>query len=240
MPAFAWPISPAGLLTKPDFRLIKDTPQRMTSLRITTLVVALAMCAAASQATTITYTLSSASTTFSDGNSSHGTLTGTIAVDTATDLVTAANLTFNVPGYSNPVFANVASSTVSNGVTQSFLSDPNSRSQSSSGQLALFFNTASVGSGTIALCTSASICGAAEVEPSFVEMYSNHGTLTYDLTGGTFVSAQPSSTNSVGLTPEPSSLVLLGTGILGVAGSMLIWPARFGIRPELRRLKTPV
>lgn len=191
-------------------------------LRHLLLRTALAASATLAQAGTITYNLTGAST-------SAGLLTGMVELDTATNLITSARLTFNNAALGSPVFTTLDSSAADNGFGQAYISGPGSGPLNNGGQAALFFNTANVGSGTLTICTMAAACGTRVFERSLVEVYSSNGTMSFDLSDGIFSVAED-TTPAVAATPEPSSLALLGAGIFGLAVLTLFKPLRIPTR----------
>lgn len=174
------------------------------------------------RATTITYNLVA--------TTSAGTLTGTVGIDSATDLVTAANLTFNDAAVGTPAFSTIGSAAAYNGLGQDYISGPSSGSLNYGGQVGLFFDTAASGSGALSVCTGGVMCGTQGTELSFVQVYTTRGNVVYDITSGSLT--QVGTAGASALTPEPSSLLLLGTGILTCAFLTLSVPAKE--MPELR------
>jgi len=161
-------------------------------------------------------------------------VTGTVTLNGAGN-VTLANLVFNDPGVANqglPTFNQVFITNVYNGLGQNYIT-----STSGSGQISLFFNTAANANGNLGLCLGSAQCGTSPgtVGASSLQIYgfynsatgSNPGLANTNFTSGYLTQADASAT---ALTPEPSSLFLLGTGIIGLAGlSRLMKPsARFG------------
>lgn len=177
------------------------------------------------RATTITYNLLA--------STSAGNLTGTVTINSATDQVTSANLTLSDSALGTPVFSTVSSSAAYNGLSQDYIAGSSSSWLNYGGQVALFFDTANVSTGNLSICTAAAICGTQGTEQSFVQIYSTLGNITFDLTSGALTPTTTStSVSTTGLTPEPSSLALLGTGILGIAGVSLLLPLKTSLLAE--------
>ena len=165
-------------------------------------------------ATPITYDLISA-------NTSAGALTGTVSIDSLTDLVTAADITFNYQGVGLFTFTSVNSSGAWSGLGQSWIAGTSPIKDSTS-QIALFYDTAKIGTGNLDLCLfNGPQCGAVGLEDSTLSVY-YPGAFNANLTAG---SLHP---ESAAATPEPVSLALLGTGILAIAvfGRFKVFPDR--------------
>jgi PEP-CTERM motif len=157
-------------------------------------------------ASTITYDLIGVTT-------SAGALTGTVTINTATDLVTAADITFNDAAVGNPVFTTIESTATYNGLGQDYISGPSNSSLNYGGQVALYFDTANIGSGDLDICLASGPCGTESDQASTVQAYvslNNGG--PFDITGGSLDPDSPAGATA----PEPSSLLLLGTGMLSV------------------------
>ncbi len=147
---------------------------------------------AAAHAATITYSL----TGITYQTAGPGTLTGTVTINTTTDEITSASLMYN----GNSFTTNTQENTFQ-GVGEDFITGSN-------GQVALYYATASIGTGSLSICHGA--CGTTN-EQSYLQIYSPN--LFDNITGGSLAPAAAAT-----VTPEPSGLVLLGTGALGAFG----------------------
>ena len=144
-----------------------------------------------------------------------GTLTGTVTIDSITDIVTAADITFNYAAVGDPVFTNIGSPNAYNGLGQDYISGPSDSPLNFGGQIALYYDTANIASGgDLSICIANGQCGTEPNEPSLVEAYVNTGNGgPFDITAG---SLDPSTGGAAA--PEPPSLFLLGTGLCATAG----------------------
>jgi len=149
-------------------------------------------------------------------------VTGTVTFNSAGN-ATAAGLTFNNPNFDNPrlpYFNTISSTNVYNGLSQNYIG-----SSSNAGQIALYFNTNASTDGHFNLCIGVAQCGTSmgTVAPSTLQIYgfynnttgSNRGLAATNFSDGHLESVDASAS---ALTPEPSTLLLLGTGIIGLAG----------------------
>lgn len=177
-------------------------------VRCLALMGALAASAGFAHATTITYDLMGVTT-------SAGSLTGNVTIDTASHLVTAADITFNDALVGSPVFSNIGSpNTYYGGVGQDYISGPSNSGLNYGGQIALYYDTANIGIGIgdLGICLAVGPCGTETNQASFVQAYVNNGYGgPFNITGGSLDPAEAV------VTSEPGSLLLLGTGILCIA-----------------------
>ena len=155
-------------------------------------------------------------------------VTGTVTFNSAGN-ATAAGLTFNDPNFNNPGLPNfntISSTNVYNGLSQNYIG-----SSSNSGQIALYLNTTADSNGHFNLCIGGAQCGttAGTTGPSTLQIYgfynssseSNPGLQATNFSSGDLESVNAAATPAA-LTPEPTSVLLLGTGILGIIGAGVI------------------
>ena len=132
-------------------------------------------------------------------------ITGTVTLS-ATGVVTASTLSYD--GHS---LNDVAAGSVYNGLSQNYIDGQGN----TFGQLQLDFDITSTSSGDLTLCIGSAQCGTSKgtTDQSQFQTYSPYSEKA--VSGSAYL--QPGVLSA---TPEPSSLMLLGTGILGVAGAV--------------------
>lgn len=187
-------------------------------LKPLSLGIALAV-SACSHASTITFNLV-------DVNTSDGTLTGTVEIDTVTKLVTSADITFNYLDAGSPVFTSINGTAAYNGIGQAFISGPSNSPLNFGGHMALYFDTANLGLGNLDVCVRRGDCGLYGSPGSYAEVYTSHQDHGPIYVTSGELDAISSTSPQTAATPEPPSLILLGTGIL-LGAAML---ARFSDR----------
>jgi hypothetical protein len=137
-------------------------------------------------------------------------LTGTINLN-ASGIVSGAAITLEDAALGNPVFTQVTSAGGPAGYAP--VADYAYISDTGVGQLSLQYLTTLDGSGNVDLCIlSANDCNS--YQASYLQIYnqSSFGYNPVDLNSGTLNASSPAAT------PEPGSLALLGTGVLGLLG----------------------
>jgi len=147
-------------------------------------------------------------------NTSAGSLTGIVTIESSTDLVTFAAITFNNAAFGNPFFSNIGSPNSYNGLGQDYITASSNGPLNYGGQLALYYTTANIGTGTLNICLAVGACGGQNNQASTLQVYVNGYGGPFNITSGSLNPAL------LAVAPEPSSLLLLGTGILSLAGVM--------------------
>lgn len=168
---------------------------RILSAAAITLV---ATCSIAAHASPITYTLQNVDLTLGVGGSPDGTLTGSFTVNGNT--LTSYDITASITG----LFAGEEYTTADSSVSVDFLPS-------------FFQLDTTIAGDELRLIFSGGLSNGASLTGSSYEAESASGGNRYVASGT--VSSSGSTTLVSTATPEPSSFVLLGTGILGVAGA---------------------
>ncbi|HEU4636133.1 MAG TPA: hypothetical protein VFS41_08145 [Edaphobacter sp.] len=154
-------------------------------------------------------------------------VTGTLNLKKSGEIA-SSHLTFNDPNVANtdlPLFNVVDISNTYNGLSQNYLT-----TKTSSGQIALYFNTIADANGNLDLCLGSAQCGTSPgtINPSTMQIYgfynpavgSNPGLQVTQFMSGYLSQDDLSNTSSSSVVSEPLSVLLVGTGILGLAGAM--------------------
>lgn len=189
--------------------------------KLLALAGAFALSPSLAHATPITYNLVGV-------NTPDGSLTGTVTINSVTDLITAANITFNDATIGNLLFTNIGSPNAYNGLGQDYISGPSTGPLNYGGQIALYYDTTNIGTGNLAICLASGPCGTQSNQATFVQAYlPNQPNLNVNITGGSLdPSGSFSPSGLTAATPEPSSLVLLGTGLFVAAAFTSLMHAR--------------
>ncbi|HWB32785.1 MAG TPA: hypothetical protein VG714_06405 [Acidobacteriaceae bacterium] len=172
---------------------------------------ALLLCSGVVYATPITYDLTGVTT-------NAGSLTGTVSIDSGTGRVTAADITFNDDAVGDPVFSSIGRPNSYNLLGQDYISGPSNSSLNWGGQIALYYDISDLGSDTLPICLLGGPCGTEHSQGSYVQAYVSSGLGgPYWVTGGTLTQVSLLTSPTPAATPEPRSLLLLGTGIILMA-----------------------
>jgi hypothetical protein len=132
-----------------------------------------------------------------------GTITGQLTFNGST--VTPTNFVFNDGAAGNPIFTGNATIGQNNGYADVFLNTISGNG----GQMLLYFS--SVTSGNVNLLICQSNCNPFDALYSYIHLYNNYNDYQpANLTSGTLLASSA--------TPEPSSLLLLGTGLCSIVG----------------------
>lgn len=154
-------------------------------------------------------------------------LTGTVTLDT-NGFLSGANITLQDPALANPVFTQITAAGAPPGNSHqgnyADITDPGI------GELDLYYTANVDSNGAVDLCIqTAKNCDGNGHEASSLQIFgdSSFGTHAVDLNSGTM--AVPAAAPVTAATPEPGSLALLGTAVIGLA----IFARRFGRRQAL-------
>lgn len=184
--------------------------QSFSSLKSFCVVAFLGTSLCVAHATSLTYDLTGVTT-------SVGSITGSVSIDTSTLLVTSADIVFNDSTIGSPEFTTVNSVNVNHGIGQASIAGGSNSPLNNGGHLDLYYDTAKLGIGNLAICTDATPCGNQFNQGSFVIASAGQAGGRFDLTAGEL---DPGLNGPVAAAAEPPTLLLMGTAILLLASLM--------------------
>lgn len=152
-------------------------------------------------------------------------VTGTLNLKSS-GMIASSHLTFNDPDVADielPFFNVLDMTNVYDGLSENYLT-----TKTSSGQITLYFNTVADENGNLNLCIGNAQCGTSPgtTDPSTLQVFgftnpasgSNAGLQVSQFTSG-YLSQNELTTAAPSVVSEPLSVLLVGTGILGLAAA---------------------